>query len=359
MRWPAAHITSPDRRATTHLLVFAAAELVLAMAIPFLLIRGYHTLLSSNAGTFVDGPTINEEGWSALVSATPLTAVIEVVDGRVSGAVVLVPASESASMEQLGGTVVLIPGDLVVAPGPDGDQAVTGESIRLADVAAGEVGGVVAELLNIKLTSTQIMDERAWVAAFGSSTYEVDNPDPIPDAGVEAEAVEDDTLAFVVGSMTVAGADAAIFLGRPVEDGSLSSVTPRRRQLWTAMMVSPPSGDHPLVPTLGTVAVNGQIVDLPTVRTNDETSIDAVGTETLLRDIVAFPAGDRLAARIVDRTGAADLELVAAQLAGRGIEIVEIANAVAFDEGSTELIRPADLTEGARSARRAWSRDRC
>ncbi|MDH5520110.1 MAG: hypothetical protein OEZ14_06210 [Acidimicrobiia bacterium] len=354
MRWPAARITAPDQSATTRLLVFAAVEIVLAMAIPFILIRGYHTLLSSNTGTFVDSPTIDEPGWSALVSATPLTAVVEVVDDGISGATLIVASGDVAAEDAVvagGGTIVLIPGDLVLPPNL---TTVSGESattpMRLSDLAPAEAGDALAALLNIDLTSVEVMDDGAWTAALSDAVYELDNPDPVP---ATAAKVDPDggsgtpaRLAFVVGPVVVSGADAAVFLGRPVDGGSLSSVMPRRHQFWSALLDQDPAGSNGLASAVRAVGPSGKVVELPTVAESEAPAIDADAAEALLRDTVAFPSGNRLEIRVVDRTGDADLGLVAAQLAGRGLKVVEIANAVQFDEGSTELIRPTDLADG-------------
>lgn len=359
MRWPAARITAPDQRATTRLLVFAALELVLALSIPFILIRGYHTLLSSNTGTFVDSPTIDEPGWSALVSATPLTAVVEVFDGGISGATLIVPSGDVAVNDTIaegGGTIVLIPGDLLVPSGSTtGSAESAATTMRLSDIAPAEAGDALAALLNIDLTSVEVMDGGAWTAALSGTVYELDNPDPVPATAV---AIDPDggsgtpaQLAFAVGPVVVNGDDAAVFLGRPVDGGSLLSVMPRRHQFWSALLDQAPAGSNALASAVRGVGSSGQVVELPTVTETaapvpDAIAIDAAAAEVLLRDIVAFPSGNRLEIRVVDRTGDADLSLVAAQLAGRGVKVVEIANAVQFDDGSTELIQPTDLADG-------------
>ncbi len=396
MRWPAARITAPDQRATTRLLIFAGAELVLALAIPFIMIRGYHTLLSSNTGTFVDSPTVDEPGWSAIVSATPIMALVEVADGGISGVALIIPpggtgldqdeevADDGGEPQPVasgvvtagGGTIVLLPGDLSL---PTGDTTGTeAESLMLADVDPGRVGDTVAELVNLDLTRIVVMDEGAWAEVLADKAYQLDNPDPVPtvpagagsagsnvagaddegsdDEGSEGEGSEgegsDETddgparLAFAVGPVSVGGADAAVFLGRPVDGGSLSSVMPRRREFWSATIDSPPGVEHPLASAVRAVGSGGHVVELPTVAGSEGPVIDALAAEDLLRDIVAFPSGNRLEVRVVDRTGRADLGEIAAHLAVRGIEVAEIANAVHFDDGSTELIRPQDLVEG-------------
>ena len=65
-------------------------EIVLAMAIPFVLIRGYHTLLDSRAGTFVEEPTRTDPGWMALVDVTEVVGIAEVDRGAVTGVALLV-----------------------------------------------------------------------------------------------------------------------------------------------------------------------------------------------------------------------------------------------------------------------------
>ena len=361
MRWPAARITAPDQRATTRLLLFAGAELVLAMAIPFLLIRGYHTLASSNAGTFVDAPTIEEPGWSALVAATPLTIVVEVVDGAVSGATLIVGPDrggapiESADTPSGAGTIVLIPGDLSVPPeSAETDRSKPSPSTALSDLAPSAAGGTVAEMLNVE-ADIVVMDADAWARTLSGVAYRIDNPDPVP-AGPGQEAADDAADSgvpprFAVGPVEVDGAGAAVFLGRPIAGAPLSSVMPRRRLLWEALVARPPSDGDGLASLIGSLSGDTgatQVLDLPTVEESGAVIVDDRRTEELIRDIVAFPSGSRLEVRVVDRTGDTDLAAVAAGLAGRGIEVVEIANAVRFDGGSTELIRPAGgLDDGA------------
>ncbi len=360
MRWPAARITAPDQRAKTRLLLFGAAELLLAMAIPFLLIHGYHALLSSNAGTFVDGPTVDEPGWSALVSATPVTAVVEVVDGAVSGAALIVPPGDAALAGDgaspattvgtgvAGGTVVLISGDLAIPPGPaTGLDQLDPAPRLLSELAPESVGDVLAELLNIDIASVVVMDDAAWTEALIGASYDLDNPDPVPADPDTAAGTRPADLAFAVGPTTVEGSTAAVFLGRPVDGAPLASVMPRRHRLWAALIAEPPNSVHPLSAAVGTVGIDGRIVDLPTTENAGGISMDRSATEELVREIVAFPSGRRLEVRLVDRTGDADLFAVAADLAARGIEVVEIANAVQFDDGSTEIIRPADPAVGA------------
>ena len=362
MRWPAARISSPDQRVTIRLLLFAAAELLLAMAIPFLLIRGYHTLLSSNAGTFVDGPTADEPGWSALVSATPITTVVEVADGMVTGAALIVPA-------QSGGTVILAPGDLsvpidIVPTDGTGPGTSPETPMVLSGLDPTRAAEALSRLVNLDVAETVVVDESVWADALGDTVYQLDNPDPVPlkplplqpadsvatpPAGNATDKSPMTDLAFAVGPVAVDGANAAVFAGRPVDGAGLSSVMARRKELWSAMVKQPPGGDNPLVRAILSVKGSdstGTVLPLPVINQSDAISVDGVEAELLLRDVVAFPSGRRLEVRLVDRTGRADLEHLAAWLAGRGIEVVEIANAVQFDNGTSEVIRPPELGVG-------------
>ncbi len=354
MRWPAAQLASsnradgadiaanvasvPTRRRSPRLVLFAAAELVLAMAIPFILIEGYHTLLESRSGTFVDEPTPADPGWTAAVSTTPILGVTEVVDGGVSGLALVIPSgtTQASGDDATGGTVILIPGNLAV-PTPDGP-------VRLAELDPAPALRTLAQSVRVSLSSAEILTAKAWPHVLVDDVYNLENPDPVsrnPDGG--------QALAFAVGEVEVGGSNAAVFLGRPVDGASLSSLMFRRQLFWEAAVAQPPSGTHPLATALQETfgASGGRVVSIPTESGPNGPLLDVEATEALIRTVVAFPSGERLKMRLVDRSGAANLEAVAAAVAGRGIEVVEISNALQFDGGATELIVPAELAVGS------------
>ena len=307
------------------------------MAIPFLLIEGYHTLLDSRTGTFAEERTPQDPGWAALVEPTPITGVVEIDDGRPSGlALVVTPGSDDG---QRSGSVVLVPASAKVV--------VDGEAIALNDLAPAAAIRTLAQALMLDLVAVETMDADAWTAAMGETTYDLDNPDPVPasDAGSQDDGQQ---LAFAVGSVVVDGSNAAVFLGRPVEGAALESVGPRRHTLWSALLADPPDGDHGLSEALRQSfdQGSGQLLEIPVTAGEDGLALDIDESEALLREIVPFPSGPRLKVRVVDRTGTADLGAIAALVAGRGIEVVEIANAVQFDSGPTELIVPDPLPVG-------------
>ncbi len=65
----------PNRR--IFMPVFALAEVVLAIAVPFLMIAGYHAFLNSEAGTVVQEVTAVDPGFRTLVQHTQVVPLIE------------------------------------------------------------------------------------------------------------------------------------------------------------------------------------------------------------------------------------------------------------------------------------------
>ena len=142
--------------------LFTLVEVTLAMAVPFLAIAGYHALLDSRAGRFVDEPGIGEPGWRAVVEPSPVVAVVETADGAITGVALLAGHTE----QNVGGAVILVPGTL-----------------RLGDATLDQLGpeAAVAELsaaLRLQVSATEIMAEEDWAAFLGEQSYRVSNPDP-------------------------------------------------------------------------------------------------------------------------------------------------------------------------------------
>jgi len=70
---------------------FVTAELLLVLAIPFMLIDGYHTFLGSDAGTFLADIEPDEPGWRQLVESTDVSVLIESDQGITKSISLLVP----------------------------------------------------------------------------------------------------------------------------------------------------------------------------------------------------------------------------------------------------------------------------
>jgi hypothetical protein len=306
------------------MVVFVVAELLLAMAIPFVAIRGYHTLLQSRTGTFVEEATRDDPGWSALVNPTVVVGVVEVDRGQVTGVTLLVHNPETRSA----GSAILVPGPLEL------------DGVPLGDRAPEEAVAALASAIRLGVARVEVLDNEGWVDVLGSSTYVLESPDPVVDDTGEP--------LFAVGPVEVDAALAAPFLGRPAAGAVAVSVLPRRHLFWNALLADPPATPVPLAEDLS--ALSGQaspVVDLPVTELEPVPRLDPEATEALIRDLVAFPTGavggDRLRVRVLDRTGEADLERIAAALAANGREMISIGNAVAFDGGRTQVIAPVTM----------------
>jgi len=300
------------------------AELTLALAIPFVLIQGYHTLLDSQTGTFIEEPTRSEPGWAALVDPTEVIGIAEVDRGVVTGVALVIHNPEQSSV----GSIVLVPGTLDLG------------GTLLADRDPTEAVLAASETLRLGLARIEVLDEEGWAAFLGSTRYELESPDPVPDSA--------GGILLPVGPADVGAAEAPAFVGRPASDAVAVSVLPRRRLLWEAVLAAPPVSGSSLASDLAAVdRAASRVFDLPVTQLEPVAVIDSVGAELLVRDVVAFPAGavagDRLRVRIVDRTGLAELEDIAAAVAAEGLEVIEIANAAAFDGGPSQVVAPVTL----------------
>jgi hypothetical protein len=320
--WPAA-LRTADRRATA---LFAAVELVLALSIPFLAIAGYHSLLDSHAGRFVQEPTDRDPGWRAEVDPTPVTAVVEETEGRITG-IALVASRPGATS---GANVILVPGTLVV-DGQPLDQ-------RPAEGAV----SALAATLRLRLGPIEVVNGVRWALVLGAGSYRLENPDPVVGPGGE--------VVLPVGPVEVDAANAGSFLGRPAPGAEPVTLVYRRHLFWEALLAEPPTGDDPLAAWLASVSGSGaQVVDLPWLVGGHGPQPDGSKTEAMIRELVAVPAGaqpgDRTQVRVLDRTGTADLSSIAAEVAAAGFEVVEIGNAARFDGGLTSLVVPGRVND--------------
>ncbi|MEM9616260.1 MAG: hypothetical protein AAGA59_25255 [Actinomycetota bacterium] len=337
MSWPAALLTKRRRR----LAVFALAELTLAMAVPFLAIAGYHALLDSRAGRFVEEPQEGDPGWRAIVDPSPVSAVVEVGEQGTTGLVLLAGHPDEGAP----GTAILVPGTLEI------------DGVSLASLEPNDAVSALSSALRLRVKGIEVMTAERWSETLGTKTYLLPNPDPVvDDAGQPLLAV---------GDIEVGGDNAAVFLARPAPGLDPITVMYRRELLWSALLADPPTAadadpdggavglggvDTPLVAALDQVAgASARVVDLPLTDLGPDPAIDAEAAEALIREVVPVPAGsnpgDRLQVRVIDRTGQADLPAVAAEVASTGSEVVEIGNASEFSGGETHLVVPFGLDD--------------
>jgi len=310
------------------MVLFAALELVLVMAVPFLGIAGYHALLESKAGNFARPPAPDEPGWRALLDPTPVMAVVEVDEGSVTGIALLVDASLPDVGDVADGglqlyaaemhTVILVPGSLHIdgsplsAHAPDAAMEILSEHMRLA------------------ISHVEVVGEERWASVMGATKYLLPNPDPVNDD-------------LVVGEVEVNADNAAAFLGRPAPGMDPITVMFRRQAFWDAVMQQAPTGPDPLASTLQ--SLEGAMVEVVPLQSLDPNPrLEPVATEALIRDVVPFPSSPlRAQVRLIDRTGLADLNQLAAEFAALGFEVIEIGNAATFDAGPTELFAPEGI----------------
>ena len=150
----------PNRR--LFLPVFALAEVVLVVAVPFLMIAGYHAFLNTEAGTIVSEVTAADPGYRSLVQHTQLHPLIERDTIGVVQRVSLISISETSS------SAIEVPVELYevggVAPTLAGPQLVAelSEALRVDLEGATEVGiggttAVVSQLVgNSELTNVAL-----------------------------------------------------------------------------------------------------------------------------------------------------------------------------------------------------------
>ncbi|NNE96561.1 MAG: hypothetical protein HKN24_11090 [Acidimicrobiales bacterium] len=315
---------------------FAVVELCLFLAIPLLGYLGFRTLLDTRTGTFIEDPGPDEPGWVALVDPSPVVGVVEMDQGAITGVAVIVGIGETAR----GGAVVLVPAELM-----------TSEGVPLNSLTAESAIDAVAETMRLAIPSREVVDAQRWTEVLGTTTYSLDNPDPVPG--------ESDDFLFEVGRVEVSASSTSAFLGRTVDGADSLAALVRRELFWKEVLASPPpENDDSLNRTIQ--AVSGgphEVARLPLVRgAEGAPAAEPDLTEDLVRRVVAFPAGDqpgrRLLIRIEDRTGSADLDAAARSLGRTGIEVVAISNGAMFDDAATEVrVEPgSEQIEELRSA---------
>ncbi len=304
---------------------FAFLEALLIGAIPLLGVVGFDTLLSSRTGTFVEQPGPGEPGWAALVAPSPITVVVHELDGKAAGAALIA----QPGVGEDGGAIVVVAPNVVL------------DGAALDTLPVDEVGPRLAAEIDLAVGDPLVMDAEQWAALLGATTLAVDNPDPIPvDAG-------EDELA--IGRIEVTAADVDRFAGRAAVEGPAEAIVVRNERLWQALLAESGAGalvaDHPLAVLLGQLEAGPvEVTVAPTVAGSVGLVFDGEAIEALVRRVVPFPAGadggDRPVVQILARTTGVDLESIAEDVAGLGVEVVLIGYGDPLDQGSTELVVP-------------------
>ncbi len=302
---------------------FVAVELLLLLAVPVLGYFGAQALLSTTAGTFTAQPLPGEPGWRVLVDPSPVIAVAEVLDDRLTGVTLVAQPGE----ESPGGVLVMVPAELELADGR-----------RLNELVATDALAALSAELRLGFSEVVVVSAGDWPSILGDAVYEIGNPDPIPGAG-GLPAIE-------VGPVEIDASTASMFLGSFEAGANPQSLLYRRQLFWQAVLDAPPTVDNPVATVLASVAGGtARVETLPIDADGSSLALDAEGAETLIREIVPLPSGsapgDRIVIRIVDRSGDNDTQALALWLGARGYEVSEIANADPFGTGPTQLVVPS------------------
>ncbi len=314
---------------------FVLAEVLLVLAVPVLAFLGVRTLLGSRAGVFVADAGPADPGYRALVDLSPVTAVVEVTEKRISGLVLVTQPGAG----EAGGSLVIVSADLLV------------DGVPLGSLGVPEAVAALERALNLRIPAVEVAEESRWNDILGLRSYVIDNPDPVPGATGAPR--------FDVGPVIVDGFNAGAFLGSVSPDGSAQSLVFRRQVFWAALLERPPESSDAVAALLRSVAAGRFSVEaLPTVPTTADVNgaearglmVDAAEAEELLHEIVPFPGGaepgDRLRVSIIDRTGDADLLAIAARLGSSGYEVVNVGNASTFEaQAETELVVPLGVVD--------------
>lgn len=303
-------------------------ELILLLTIPVMGYLGVQTLLDTRAGNFVTPPTASEPGWLAVVDASPVTALVEVLEGQVTG--VALVAQQRAS--EPGGVVVLVHPDTFLG------------EVAVSSMSPEDVGPALARELRLAIPVVELLDEERWQRVLGTKTILVNNPDPIGGSGGE--------VAVDVGEVRIGADLAAVFAGQRVEGANSDAIAFRRDLWWTALLADPPAGDDDVAALLQGLGAGVHVLaELPVIRDGPDGPrfVDPNVAEEMIREYVSFPRGaapgDRLSVRVLDQEGGLDLEAVARFVASQGYQIVQIGNAEAFVQASPKVIVPDGVTD--------------
>ncbi len=307
--------------------LFVVAEVVLLTAIPVLAVLGGRSLLTSQAGEFVEAPGPSDPGWLAFVDPTPVSVIVEVLDERVTGLTLVVRSGPDAA----GGGLVLIP------------ASVTVDGRAFADRSPEDAASTLAAALELAIPEVQVADEGWWAGVVGEGLL-VTNTDPVV---VDGEPI-------AIGNTVVRSEQVPGFIGLQLAGIDPAALEFRRAMWWETLMATEVEGSTEGAQLLQAVQAGPWKVDEIPLQEGEALRFDPDGVDALLSDLVTLPVGalpgDRIQIRILDRAGTNDLGTVAAYLGSKGYEVLQIGNVDVFDEGSTQLLVPPGTSPDAVSA---------
>lgn len=305
---------------------FAIIEVLALLAIPMLGYVGYQALLDSNQGEFVEGATASDAGYRAFVDPSP---VMVVASTAADGSVVNLAVLTRASVDAVGGGVMVVEPDVVI----DGQ--------RLRDVGPQQAAELLAAGLRLDLGPVETLDPARWVAVAGDQSWQMDNPDPITTP----------TATYPVGQVQFGGSDVVALLGTDLEAASADAIAYRQEIVWEAVMAAPALGADPAAEFMAAGSRGRvQVEQLPVVEgAGGQREIDPEAAELLVNAMVPYPRGavegDRTAVTVLAPAGddaLARTQSAAALFGSHGFEIIQIGSSDPAQSNAAVLAPAAD-----------------
>ncbi len=187
----------------------------LAAAVPLLVWLGWSAISSSSDGTEVGAPVDpTAPGFVAFVEPTPTLLLVHAGEGGLHGVTLL--ALSDPGVE---GAVLFLAPETMTSSGL--------LSAQWAESATAGVSDAVAELLGIRTSERQVVDDAGWAALVSAvAPIAVESPDPLVSAGGERR--------FEAGTLALAPGDVGPFLGWRNPGESPMAALFRHEQFWEA-----------------------------------------------------------------------------------------------------------------------------
>ena len=309
--------------------------LAMGAAVPLLVWLGWSAISSSSDGTVVGAPVDPAApGYEAFVEPTPTLLLIHANGDRLHGVTLLVLTDPGVD-----GAVLAMPPETLTSGGPLGD--------RWAESGSTGVVDLVAEVLGIRPSETQVVGDDGW-AALVSAVEPVVFTSSVPLVGPDGETL------FGAGLVTLAAADVGPYLAGSSPGESPQAGLDRHVSFWEAWLSQvAESTAHDVIPGetdrgMGRFArslVEGRYLVSTVVGTDTDGGQVVMEPEHnahLVSEVVPFPISASAASlprvRLLNGVGDLDLTKAAArELSRAGAQITRIGNAPEFGWETTKV----------------------
>ena len=191
--------------------------LAMAAAVPLLVWFGWSAISSSSDGTEVSAPVDPlAPGFQAFVDPTPTLLLIHAEGDRLLGVSLLVLTDAGTE-----GAVLFMASETMTSDGL--------LSVRWAESGSAGVADAVAELLGVRPSESQVVDDGGWAAMVSAvAPVAFDSPDALVSSTGESR--------FESGALTLAAADVGPYLGWRNPDESPIAALFRQELFWEAWL---------------------------------------------------------------------------------------------------------------------------